>query len=324
MSGPQLEVKRTFLEFDLHAAAKIAGQRRSFSAGHLQERNISRRAQAPCRCPCKCDDSDIEISSTSAGSSRSRTPSPNYSHAASPRRCNGRDNRLSSVPTSQPCFFWFPVIAFNFNPQQNVASGVTAALQAKKAEFGSTVAQLAEASLQAEAAMEVVKNEAWRARGLASRQHQAPAVNTTIMLRNVPRWLTRTMLLAELESQGFAGKFDFVYLPVDFEESTRCGQNFGHAFINFVRPHDAARARECFEGFVAWAVENEKPCEAVWREQCQGLAAHIKKYRNSALMHASVPDENKPVMFADGVRCPFPAPTQPINAPKLRRSPGGS
>merc|ERR1719313_3185507 len=107
--------------------------------------------------------------------------------------------------------------------------------------------------------MGVVENEAWRGRVLASRQHQAPAVNTTIMLRNVPKLLTRTMLLAELESQGFAGKFDFVYLPVDFDETTRCGQNFGHAFINFISPQDAARARERFTGFVAWAVECEKP-----------------------------------------------------------------
>jgi hypothetical protein len=129
------------------------------------------------------------------------------------------------------------------------------------------------------------------------------------------------MLLTELESQGFAGKFDFVYLPVDFEETTRSGQNFGHAFVNFTSGFDAARAQECFTGFVAWAVECETPCEAMWREQCQGLAAHIQKYRNSALMHESVPDDNKPVMFANGVRCPFPAPTQAIKAPKMRRSP---
>jgi len=128
------------------------------------------------------------------------------------------------------------------------------------------------------------------------------------------------MLLAELESQGFAGKFDFVYLPVDFEESNRCGQNFGHAFINFVCPLSAAEAKDSFSGFTAWAVQHEKPCEAIWREQCQGLTAHIQKYRNSAVMHESVPDENKPVMFVDGVRRRFPGPTQPIKAPKTRRS----
>lgn len=216
------------------------------------------------------------------------------------------------------------MMAPQFNSQQHVPSGVSMALQARKAEFGSRVAQLTEAALQAEAAMGGVESGARRARGSAGQHHRAPAApgtNTTIMLRNVPRSLTRAMLVDELETQGFAGKFDFLYLPVDFEESTRCGQNFGHAFVNFVCPHDAARAQECFSGFTEWAVKCEQPCDAMWREQCQGLAAHIQKYRNSALMHESVPDENKPVMFVDGVRRAFPSPTQPIKAPKMRRNP---
>jgi hypothetical protein len=216
-------------------------------------------------------------------------------------------------------------MATQFNAPQNVPTGVSVALQARKAEFGSRVAQLTEAALQAEAAMGVVEQGPRRGRGSAGQQQRVPTAaqgtNTTIMLRNVPRSLTRTQLLAELELQGFASKFDFVYLPVDFDETTRCGQNFGHAFINFVCPHDAARARECFSGFDAWAVDCETPCDAMWREQCQGLNAHIQKYRNSALMHDSVPDENKPVMFVDGVRRPFPGPTQTIKAPKMRRSP---
>jgi hypothetical protein len=315
--GPQLEVKRTFLEFDLHTAVKTAGRRRAFTVGQIHERDIEKLKTST-----KYDESDTEVSSTSAGSSRSRTPSPNYSRDASPRYS---DHNSVSVPPAQPCFFWVPVMAAQFNPQQNVANGLSVALQARKAEFGSSVAQLAEAALQAEAAMGAAENGARRMRGSTShQQHRAPAAactNTTIMLRDVPRALTRTMLLTELESQGFAGKFDFVYLPVDFDETTRCGQNFGHAFVNFVYPQDAARARECFTGFNTWAVECEKPCEALWREQCQGFAAHIQKYRNSALMHESVPDENKPVVFADGVRCPFPAPTQSIKAPKMRRSP---
>lgn len=213
-------------------------------------------------------------------------------------------------------------MATQFNPQPNVASPVTAALQARKVEFGSTVAQLTQAALQAEAAMGAVESRSWRQGSTTHQQHRAPVAprtNTTIMLRNVPKSLTRTMLLAELESQGFAGKFDFVYLPVDLEETAQCRQNFGHAFVNFVCHDDAARAQECFAGFVAWEVESMKPCEALWREQSQGLAAHIQKYRNSAVMHESVPDENKPVLFVDGVRCSFPAPTQLIKAPKTRR-----
>jgi len=318
--GPQLEVKRTFLEFDIHAAVKTVGRGRSFTVGQIHETGIERHEQVPYRSR-KCNESDIDAS-TSAGSSRSRTPSPDYFST------QGDNNQTSvSMSPAQPCFFWVPVMAPQFNAQQNVPSGVSVALQARKAEFGSRVAQLTEAALQAEAAMGMVETGTRRARGSAAQQYRAPAAagtNTTIMLRNVPRSLNRTMLLAELESQGFAGKFDFVYLPVDFEDTTRCGTNFGHAFVNFVSAQDAARARECFSDFTAWAVQCEKPCEAMWREQCQGLTAHIQKYRNSALMHESVPDENKPVMFVDGVRRPFPGPTQPIKAPKMRRNPASS
>lgn len=322
-SGPQLEVKRTFLEFDLHTAVKVAGRRRSFSACQMRGDTL---VQAPYKSPCECDESDIEIPSTSAGSSRSRTPSPHYSgHASggtSPHRTNTLEHMSLSTPMMQPCFFWVPFMA----TQHDFASGVNAVLKAKKAKLGSKVAQLAEAALQAEAAMDAMEIGARRHQGLASSQeHPASEVEelckTTIMLRNVPRSLTRTMLLSELDSQGFADKFDFVYLPVDFDETTHSRQNFGHAFVNFVCPHDATRARKCFAGFVAWEVDCEKPCETVYREQCQGLTAHIKKYRNSALMHESVLDEKKPIMFADGARCPFPAPTQPIKAPKMRRSP---
>jgi len=229
------------------------------------------------------------------------------------------------MPSAPPGFFWVPVMAPQVNAQQNVPSCVSVALQARKAEFGSRVAELTEAALRAEAAMAMVESGARRTR--VKKELRAPAssgTNTTIMLRNVPGALTRTMLLAELETQGFAGKFDFVYLPVDFEDSTQCGQNFGHAFINFVCALSAAQARNSFSGFTAWGVKYEKPCEAVWREQCQGLTAHIEKYRNSALMHESVPDENKPLTFVDGIQRPFPGPKQPIQAPKMRRCPANN
>jgi len=217
-------------------------------------------------------------------------------------------------------------MAPHFTAQQHVPTGVNVALQARKAEMGSRVAQLTEAALQAEAAMGMVESGPRRTRGSAAQQRgpAAPGTSSTLMLRNVPRALTRTMLLAELESQGFAGKFDFVYLPVDFEDSTGSGQNFGHAFVNFVCPLSAAQAKECFTGLTAWAVECEQPCEAMWREQCQGLGAHVQKYRNSALMHESVPDENKPVVFVEGIRRPFPRPTVSIKAPKMRRSPANN
>merc|ERR1719461_2657977 len=58
---------------------------------------------------------------------------------------------------------------------------------------------------------------------------------TTLMLRNLPLDYTRDMLLQLLDKEGFAGKYDFIYLPVDFK--TRAG--LGYAFLNMVRATDA-------------------------------------------------------------------------------------
>ena len=48
----------------------------------------------------------------------------------------------------------------------------------------------------------------------------------------------------------------------------------------------------------------------------QGLKAHIRRWRNSPVMHPNVPDLFKPVMFKKGSRVPFPRPTMYVHAPK--------
>merc|ERR1719367_2096902 len=45
---------------------------------------------------------------------------------------------------------------------------------------------------------------------------------TTVMLRNLPLDHTRDMLLHLLDTKGFAGMYDFIYLPMDFK--TRAGR----------------------------------------------------------------------------------------------------
>merc|ERR1719223_2033583 len=46
---------------------------------------------------------------------------------------------------------------------------------------------------------------------------------TTVMLKNLPQSFTRTRLRSLLDSQGFAAKYDFVYVPTAFGS----GQSFG-------------------------------------------------------------------------------------------------
>jgi len=138
---------------------------------------------------------------------------------------------------------------------------------------------------------------------------------TTVLLRNLPTDFTRAELVELLEDEGFDGTFDFVYLPIDFGNEA-C---LGYAFVNFRCPGDARRCWEIFCGLTDWGRPSEKACEVMWAEPCQGLEAHVDRYRSSPVMHSSVPDEWKPAIFHDGVRVPFPPPTKSVSAPKVRR-----
>jgi hypothetical protein len=138
---------------------------------------------------------------------------------------------------------------------------------------------------------------------------------TTVMLRNMPNNYTRDMLLELADEMGFEGSYDFAYLPIDF--SSQAG--LGYAFINFASPEKAELCFEIFEGFSAWKVPSEKVCTVTWSSPYQGLESHIDRYRNSPVMHQSIIDEWKPVLFRNGARVPFPPPTKAIKTPKIRQ-----
>jgi len=134
---------------------------------------------------------------------------------------------------------------------------------------------------------------------------------TSTMVRNLPNDYTRSMLLELLTMEGFEGTFDFLYLPIDF----RSRSGLGYAFIDFNSLEIAERFQKHFTGFKRWAVASEKICEVTW-SSLQGLEAHIERYRNSPVMHESVPEEQKPVLFKDGEMICFPEPTKKIRVPR--------
>lgn len=143
-------------------------------------------------------------------------------------------------------------------------------------------------------------------------QHEGP--HHTLMLRNLPNNYTRVMLLSLLDSEGFVGQYDFVYLPIDFKSHA----SLGYAFVNLSSTQAAERCWKVFEGFNKWVVPSSKVCSVNWSTPFQGLDAHVERYRNSPVMHEHVPDEYKPMLLADGKRLPFPPPTKKIRAPRIR------
>jgi len=135
---------------------------------------------------------------------------------------------------------------------------------------------------------------------------------TTLMLRNLPNNYSRDLVIALLNEHGFFGKYDFLYFPVDFQ--TGCG--LGFAFVNCVTHADACLVKEALNGFHKWSIPSSKCCAVGWSgNDQQGLAANTDRYRNSSVMHKSVPDSNKPIIFKNGVRSKFPCSTKKLWPP---------
>mmetsp|Transcript_61649 Transcript_61649/g.177449 ORF Transcript_61649/g.177449 Transcript_61649/m.177449 type:complete len:495 (+) Transcript_61649:99-1583(+) len=135
---------------------------------------------------------------------------------------------------------------------------------------------------------------------------------TTVIMRNLPNGYTRPMLLRLLDQTGFAGRYDFVYLPIDFK--TEVG--LGFAFVDFVTSGDAELARQRLSGFREWAIPSAKVLEVGWSSaEQQGLAANVERYRNSSVMHESVPEEFRPLKLVEGRPANFPPPTRKVWPP---------
>lgn len=141
---------------------------------------------------------------------------------------------------------------------------------------------------------------------------------TSVILKNIVGGCDRHTVIKVLHEQGFLDSVNFLYVPMAFDRAKV--SSFGYAFISFTNPIIAAQFRDHFTGFKCWGVlgETDDGCHVEW---CgiQGLAAHINRYRNSPMMHETVPDEYKPVLLSNGVRLPFPHPTEVIKAPRFRR-----
>jgi len=146
------------------------------------------------------------------------------------------------------------------------------------------------------------------------RQENSPDERTTLVLKNIPPSCTTAMLVDMLNLQGFEGCYNFVYAPTDFRSLSA----FGYGFVNLLSFDDAVRMMESLEGFDGWASTGVNAMEVCWSMPHQGLDLQIRRFQNSPVMHPSVPDEIKPMVFADGVRAPFPEPTKPLRKPRAR------
>ena len=145
---------------------------------------------------------------------------------------------------------------------------------------------------------------------------------TTIMLGQLPDSFTRARLEALLDQIGFAGLYDFTYMPMNL----RTRKPFHYAFVNLVDGDVAVACKDALDGH-AYAADTAGQVEAgefgtmttAWARSQQGLLANVLRYRDSPLMHESVPDEYKPALFYRGARVDFPPPEKALQAPPQKR-----
>lgn len=145
----------------------------------------------------------------------------------------------------------------------------------------------------------------------ASRQGDS----TGLMLRNIPTSLTREKLMEVLAREGWAGRYTFLYLPVEFVS----GVNYGYAFLNLTNWEDSPEFSIHFLNFQAWGQGSDNPGSFVMidaKHTC--LQDYIARYRNSPVMSPSVPDAFKPLVFSHGRPVDFPLPDKVIFSDRLR------
>lgn len=143
-------------------------------------------------------------------------------------------------------------------------------------------------------------------------------VRTTIMLRNIPNKVDQAMLKNIVDESSW-GKYDFMYLRIDFANDC----NVGYAFINFVDPLDIidfvnARGNQRWNCF-----KSDKIAEISYAT-IQGKDCLVQKFRNSSVMLEAAHyrpklyyTSNGPTPQMAGSEEPFP---EPDNQSKMKRS----
>ncbi|KAL8371548.1 hypothetical protein RB595_001370 [Gaeumannomyces hyphopodioides] len=143
-------------------------------------------------------------------------------------------------------------------------------------------------------------------------------VRTTIMLRNIPNKVDQAMLKRIVDESSW-GKYDFMYLRIDFANDC----NVGYAFINFVDPLDIIDFVNT-RGNQRWNCFKSDKVAEISYATIQGKDCLVQKFRNSSVMLEAAHyrpklyfTSNGPVPEMAGEEEQFP---EPDNQSKMKRS----
>ncbi|KAI0395334.1 RNA recognition motif 2-domain-containing protein [Xylariaceae sp. FL0594] len=150
-----------------------------------------------------------------------------------------------------------------------------------------------------------------------NRIREGTDVRTTIMLRNIPNKVDQAMLKRIVDESSW-GKYDFMYLRIDFANDC----NVGYAFINFV---DLTRVQfVSARGNQRWNCFKSDKVAEISYATIQGKDCLVQKFRNSSVM-LEAPHYRPKLYYTLNGPCPelageeeaFPGPD---NQSKMKRS----
>jgi hypothetical protein len=133
-----------------------------------------------------------------------------------------------------------------------------------------------------------------------------------VNIRHLPHIFNREALLEMLDSNGFRGQYDFVYLPLHY----RALLAYGNSIVNFTTPMAAQKAYAHFQGY---SFPDGKHAVCNWATS-QGLEQLVDDYRNTPVMHEVVPDVCRPAVFKGSDLLRFPPPTKKVQKPRSLRN----
>lgn len=104
---------------------------------------------------------------------------------------------------------------------------------------------------------------------------KAPEARTTVMIRNIPCRCTQEQLIEEIST--VTTSFNFLYLPV----SRKRDGTLGYAFVNFLRPEEAAYFVEVFQDHRFHRQPHSNKRATVTFALLQGFKENVLFYRRS-------------------------------------------
>jgi hypothetical protein len=106
---------------------------------------------------------------------------------------------------------------------------------------------------------------------------------TTLMIRNIPNYYSQKELADEIDSLGFKGTYNFLYLPMD----RKTNGSVGYCFVNFVDHHWAEKCTVVCEKHVWKKQKKRSKCAKISIAHLQGFEANVAYYRDKGVISGS-------------------------------------